>query len=318
MWTSNSINGKNVSNAVPELTGYKYVKDKRKFCKEEDDPDYVNLDELKKYLIEIAESPLPKLLFPKDNEKRQEILKEEKAKVQTSIVIAPDDFIRNLKVVYNNNSSVILAPQGKKSKDYSCQEMGFKETAKTWTMFIDVLQMDDPQYHVGTYSKDKNPVKNRGYYSSYNKLKEFSKKFIAFLNKTYSAQIPSDLNVFENRKGIERDGTYRPIFKVVSSDIKKDTNIKITTKEQLFKELETLSTKYKREKNPKEKERLFLQLGFLIETGKKKSLITITEASCYLKNNDAEDENPSHQQMLLLIQQMITRYTCSHQNGLNA
>ena len=51
-------------------------------------------------------------------------------------------------------------------------------------MFIDVLQMNDPKYNIGIYSKDKNPVKNRAYNNAAKRLAEFSKKFVAFLNKT--------------------------------------------------------------------------------------------------------------------------------------
>ena len=89
-------------------------------------------------------------------------------------------------------------------------------------------------------------------------------------------------------KNDDRAGTYRPIFKVVSADANKDANVKITTKDQLLKELETLSNQKQQEKDPDKIEGLLSQIGDLLELGKRESWITVAEARLYLKEDDQE------------------------------
>jgi len=85
-WTSKSIDGNRTGlKPIAGLRGYKYkyiLTDEYfsdeplsdcEFIEDKDDPDYVNLGELEKYLIETAEIPLSKLLFPEDNEQQKNI-----------------------------------------------------------------------------------------------------------------------------------------------------------------------------------------------------------------------------------------------------
>lgn len=199
-----------------------------------------------------------------------------------------DDFIRNLKVEYSSDTSVILTPKGKQSKEYFCQQMGFKPTAQTWAMLIGILQKDDPQYHVGIYPKDKSRDKVKKYNSTMQIIKAFEKKFVNFLNCEYSVQIPGNSRVFRNMKGIDRDGTYRPIFQVANPATEIEENIRGMSKEQWKNEIEILAEKKRREKDSNKKTRLLAKMGPYIALGNREGWLTRRQAEKYLEPNDED------------------------------
>ena len=206
-----------------------------------------------------------------------------------------DDFIHSLKVTYSSDTSVILTPQGGKSKEYSCQEMGFKSAAKTWKMFIDVLQKDDHKYHVGTYSKDKDHVKIREYNKIMSMLKEFSKKFVIFLNKTYSVEIPATFNVFENtyRKGQDRAGTYVPKFQIYSFEVDSGKPKKLS-KDETLGTIKNLGAQLKKEKNDKIKDNLICQITPYLEHAVKNDWISEEKAKSLLIDDPSPEDALAH------------------------
>lgn len=199
-----------------------------------------------------------------------------------------DDFIRNLKVEYSSDTSVILTPKGKQSKEYSYQQMGFKSTAQTWALLIGVLQKDDPQYHVGIYPKDKSRDKVKKYNSTMQIIKAFEKKFVDFLNCEYSAQIPGNSRVFRNMKGFDRDGTYRPIFQVANPATEIEENIGGMSREQWKNEIEILAEEKRREKDPKKETRLLAKMGPYIALGNREGWLNPDQAKKYLEPNDED------------------------------
>ena len=202
-----------------------------------------------------------------------------------------DDFISNLKVEYSSDNSIILTPKGKQPKEYSCQAMGFKATTQTWRMIIGILQKDDPKYHVGIYPKDKSRDKIKKYNSTIQIIKACEKKFVNFLNCEHSAQIPSNSRVFRNMKGIDRDGTYRPIFKVVRPSAEREEITKDMSKEQWQKGIDILVEKKRREKDPSKEDRLLSQMGPYIAKGNREGWLSKIQAEKYLSPND-EDCSP--------------------------
>jgi len=202
-----------------------------------------------------------------------------------------DDFISNLKVEYSSDNSIILTPKGKQPKEYSCQAMGFKSTAKTWTMLIEILQMEDPQYHIGIYPKGKHPDKVKKYNSTMQIINAFNKKFVAFLNAECSAQIPGKSKVLKNQKGLDRDGTYRPIFRVVRPTNERKEITKKMSREQWQKEIDILAEKKRREEDPNKEARLLVQMGPYITKGNREGWLSKIQAEKYLSPND-EDCSP--------------------------
>jgi hypothetical protein len=178
---------------------------------------------------------------------------------QTSLAAA-DDFVSNLMVTYSSSSSVVLRPKGKSSKEFSCEDMGFKPTSKTWEMFIEILKSSDRKYCIVRYDTNKNQINNKKYNALVKRPENFSKKFVSFLNKNkeYSISLPENFNFFKNMKGNEPAGTYRPKFQIVdtgkmskanNNTIIHDADIKKMSKDEIINEMTKLSDLLKREMN---------------------------------------------------------------------
>lgn len=196
---------------------------------------------------------------------QEQDFKEENNKIKYS-----DTFIRSLQVFYVSDTEIKIRGCGKGAKIYTCEEMGFKKKSEAWKVLITVLQSNDNTYHVGIYSADKDPIKNRNYNKLVQRLRNFSKKFVFFLNDKYSASLPESLNVFENMKGYDRDGTYKPIFHIADKpDAIHSTDINKMSKKETLDKLETLSKQRKCEKDESERERLLDVIGYYAEHAKK-------------------------------------------------
>jgi hypothetical protein len=189
-----------------------------------------------------------------------------------------ESFIRSLQVSYVSNTEISIRGGGKDAKVYTCGKMGFKEDSKTWQLFMKVLHSPDHKYRVGIYSANKDPIQNRNYNKLVKQLSNFSKKFISFLNDEYSASLPESFNVFENRKGYDRSGTYQPIFQIVDKpDTIQSSDIKNMSEKETIKKLEALSEQRKHEKDVSERDRLLIEIGNYAEHAKKKGWITTKE-----------------------------------------
>lgn len=142
------------------------------------------------------------------------------------------EFFRNLIVKYIDPYKISLTTKDKSEQVFTFSQMGFKETAKTWRMFIEVLENKSHQYNVGKYDIDRIPENIRNYNNEVKNISLFSRKFVAFLNKQYSLSLPEDLNVFKNmnRRGVTRPGVYELIFRIADTD-----RNKINTSERLDK-----------------------------------------------------------------------------------
>lgn len=195
----------------------------------------------------------------------------------------PDALIRSVSVAYLSETEVRIKVGGISTVDCDCETMGFKKTGKTWPILMAILDRSDHQYHIGIYTRYGGPVENRDYNNALGRLRELSKKFVAFLNKTYSWDIPANFNVFENMKGLDRAGTYRPKFKVIDTV----TNREIT-KDQWLRELEALSELKRHEKDPDKEFKLLDKIGNHLEEGKRHNWISAKQAFKYLQRDDEE------------------------------
>ena len=196
-------------------------------------------------------------------------------------------FIKKVAISYISDTDVSIKAGGKEAKIFSCENIGFKQSEKTWLMFIKVLQDSDHKYHVGIYSQDKNPIKNRNYNSLMKRPVNFSKKFVSFLNETYKTALPEDLNVFKNIKGRERAGTYEPKFLIINKlDIANHEDIKKMSKEEVLKKIQTLADQRQREKDKSLKENLLWEIGKCAEHAKKRDWITEKQLQEMISNPD--------------------------------
>jgi len=203
----------------------------------------------------------------------------------------PDTFIRSFQVSHVSPNEVSIRGGNKEAKNYTCGDMGFKSSGNGWNLLMEVLQDTNHLFDVGTYSKDRIPEKNRRYNQRQKWITQFTKDFVAFVNKEdFGAQIPDKTKLFENQKKKNRDGLYKPIFQVVSHDAIYCTDINKMSEQDVLKKIETLAAGRKSEKNADAQDRLLSDIGLYAQLAAKKRWLTEEQL---LKLIASPDESPS-------------------------
>lgn len=185
-----------------------------------------------------------------------------------------ENFIRSLQVSYVNPNEISIAVGDQKATTYKCKDMGFKSSENGWKLLMEILNGRDHLFDVGTYSKDRIPEKIKNYNRRQKWIPQFTKKFINFLNREYGAQISGKTQLFENQKKKNRDGLYKPIFHVASSDAIHSTDIKKMSKPAVLKKINKLVTDRNRQKDEEVRHRLLSDIGRYAQYAAKNKWIT--------------------------------------------
>jgi len=161
-----------------------------------------------------------------------------------------EDFIRNLRVSYENDSEIKIREPGKKANPFTCQSLGFRDNqTKEWKTLIRILQDIPPTYCLGPAHENVNGKKQKlSFYDAQQKLLgEINNKLVNFLNKNYPVNIPKNYKLYELCEG-EKSGTYQFKFRVIG-----ETE---SSKNQIIDEINNLCHKYKKTQNDTIKERI--------------------------------------------------------------
>jgi len=212
-----------------------------------------------------------------------------------------EEFIKSMGISYLSDTEVIMKNKNKEVMA-SREDMGFKATSKPWGMFIKMLQDPKSEYHVGIYDKNKNSENLKDYNASNKLFPNFSKKFVPFINDQFSVTLPNDFNVFKNKKGIERTGTYKPKFQIFDHrELRQQKDIKSLSKEDALKALKDLAIQLKRATNELERERLSKKIINLGQHAKRNRWITKTHELWDLFS--PLDDAPSDSDMMSFIEE---------------
>lgn len=139
-------------------------------------------------------------------------------------------------------------------------------------------------------------MNNKNYYKLAKFTGNFSKKFISFLNKEYSLSLQRDFNVFQNMKGRERAGTYKPIFKIFDHQaFSKKTGIENLSEDETMKKIKTLCRESKSTRDTTQKDQLLIEIGKYAEHAKRHGWITEPELRSLLP---LPDDKPSEDDAL--------------------
>ncbi len=210
--------------------------------------------------------------------------------------IDTEGFIRSMAISYLSDNEVIIKIDKQKPKTFTRKDMGFEKSKKTWPLFLTMLRKGD--FNTGIYDKNKNAVNQQNYNRLAKFPANFSKKFIAFLNKEFSLSLDSGVNIFQNMKGIDRAGTYKPKFQILKNmthDQQQDINS--LSKKETSKMIERLSQERKKAKGEGEKDRLLSLIGDYAEHAKKNGWLTEEQLENYLSSPD--DESSEYDAMSL-------------------
>ena len=211
--------------------------------------------------------------------------------------IDTEGFIRSLAISYLSDDEVIIKIDRQKPKSFTRKEMGFENSKKTWPLFIKVLTKGD--FNVGIYDKNKNAVNQQNYNRLVKFPANFSKKFIAFLNKAFSLSLDSGVNIFQNMKGIDRAGTYKPKFQILKNmGHNQQQDINSLSKKETLEMIEKLSQERNKTKDDGKKECLLFKIGNYAAHAKNNGWLTEEQLKNYLSSPD--DESSEYDAMLLI------------------
>jgi hypothetical protein len=150
-----------------------------------------------------------------------------------------DKFVRSLRVSYENEEQIKIQRFGQTSLPYTYVDFGFKRPGKAWRIFLEILQNQGHFYNTGpAYYGTKQ--RNKHYDSSLGLLKELNKKWINFIDKTFSLGAPEGFRIYEKREG-EKPGTYA--FKFQIGDSTPQNKYDQYSNEQLISEIKNLRKK---------------------------------------------------------------------------
>jgi hypothetical protein len=209
----------------------------------------------------------------------------------------PEAFMRSLSIAYLSDTEVSIKVGNREPEKCTSREMGFEKKPKLWQPFIKLLQTTDHKYHVGTYSRDKDPVKNQNYNKLVKQLSNFSKLFLSFLNHKFSVSLPMGFNVYQNMKGHEKAGTYKLKFHIVDRhEATQGTDIKMMTETEIMNKIILLSEQLQK-KNNLDKDQLLQEIGHYATHATKMRWITEEQ----LRNMiTPSDQDPSRDDAMLL------------------
>ena len=209
----------------------------------------------------------------------------------------PEAFMRSLSIAYLSDTEVSIKVGNREPEKYTSREMGFEKKPKLWQPFIKLLQTTDHKYHVGTYSRDKDPVKNQNYNKLVKQLSNFSKLFLSFLNDKFSVSLPMGFNVYQNMKGHEKAGTYKLKFHIVDRhEATQSTDIKMMTETEITNKIRSLSEQLQKKGNL-DKDQLLQEIGHYATHATKMRWITEEQ----LRNMiTPPDQDPSRDDAMLL------------------
>jgi hypothetical protein len=172
-----------------------------------------------------------------------------------------EDFVRNLRVSFENDNEIRIQEPNEIAKCISCQSLGFRNNkAKAWNTFIEILQNSPHTYYIGpayeyvqVYSDpdkiegEKRKLKYSGkgerkksYDRRYKRLREISTKIVPYLNDHYPVQIPSKYKLFEQ---CSDDNTFKFKFQVMSRE-------EASNKDKVLGEFESCTEEYRETEDP--------------------------------------------------------------------
>ena len=132
--------------------------------------------------------------------------------------------ISQVKVMFENDSTILMELPGKPSVEYNCEQMGFRgQKTKTWKMLIDILSFAPHTFNFGiAYSypdgSKKNRQKCKDYDAKWKLLDELNKKLLVFFQKEFGWNFPQGYKLYkEDFTARDGDKRFKFIVGVASS-----------------------------------------------------------------------------------------------------
>ena len=137
-----------------------------------------------------------------------------------------EEKITKTRMLFENDSSILLELPGKAPVEYTCQQMGFRsQETKTWKLLTDILSCAPHVFNFGvayTYpdGSKKNRQKCKDYDAKWKLLDELNKKLLMFFKREFNWNFPDGYKLYKNAV-TEKDGEKSFKF-IVGSPASKD------------------------------------------------------------------------------------------------
>lgn len=199
-----------------------------------------------------------------------------------------EDFIKNLKIYFENDYEVAIKVPGRSTKIITSDSLGFRNNkTKEWKTFLEILQEPPHIYQLGKVYKKEHRVRkrmnseehefrknntidsnyrprNKEYDNRLKLLRNINNKLIKYLNEHYRLDCPNKFKIYEKCEN-EKSGTYRFKFQVLLNDIIKtrsELNLERLNETNLIDKIKKLQNKtYKNRYDEQEIEEA-LRIGF--------------------------------------------------------
>ena len=135
-----------------------------------------------------------------------------------------EEKITQTRMVFENDSSILLELPGKPAIEYTCRQMGFQsQETKTWKMLIDILSSAPHTFNFGVAyiypdGSKKNRQKCKDYDSKWKLLDELNKKLLTFFKREFNWNFPDGYKLYKNAvTGKDGEKNFKFIVKSSSS-----------------------------------------------------------------------------------------------------
>ena len=135
-----------------------------------------------------------------------------------------EEKITQTRMVFENDSSILLELPGKPTVEYTCRQMGFQsQETKTWKMLIDILSSAPHTFNFGVAyiypdGSKKNRQKCKDYDSKWKLLDELNKKLLTFFKREFNWNFPDGYKLYKNAvTGKDGEKSFKFIVKSSSS-----------------------------------------------------------------------------------------------------
>ena len=150
--------------------------------------------------------------------------------------------VSQVKVMFENDSTIIVELPGKPAVEYNCKQMGFRsQETKTWKMLIEVLSNVPHTLNFGVAfiypdGSRKNRQKCKDYDAKWKLLDELNKKLLVFFKREFNWNFPNGYKFYKIAvTGNDGDKVFKFMVECPSS---KDEAVSLASIEERFQSLD--------------------------------------------------------------------------------
>ena len=117
--------------------------------------------------------------------------------------LATDEDVAQLRIGFENDSTIIVKAHKKSPIPYDCRQLGFRDQyTKTWRFFTDTLTNHDHTFDFGVayFFPDgtrKNRIKSKDYDARWKLVHELNCKLLSFFRKEYGWEFPNGYKLYQ-------------------------------------------------------------------------------------------------------------------------